>query len=66
LEKNGLLSPLKSLLERAYQRHTPGSREYEKMKEDLHDLAIVAQRSYGKTISYEEMKRNCKNAFNAL
>jgi PHD/YefM family antitoxin component YafN of YafNO toxin-antitoxin module len=31
--------------------------EYEKMKEDLHDLAIVAERRGEKTISFEEMKR---------
>lgn len=31
--------------------------EYEKMKEDLHDLAIVAERHNEKTISFEEMKR---------
>jgi PHD/YefM family antitoxin component YafN of YafNO toxin-antitoxin module len=32
-------------------------KEYEKKKEDLHDLAIVAERSNEKTISLEEMKR---------
>ncbi|WP_082088930.1 type II toxin-antitoxin system prevent-host-death family antitoxin [Methanosarcina siciliae] len=31
--------------------------EYEKMKEDLHDLAIVAERRNEKTINFEEMKR---------
>jgi PHD/YefM family antitoxin component YafN of YafNO toxin-antitoxin module len=31
--------------------------EYEKMKEDLHDLAIVAERRDEKTISFEEMKK---------
>lgn len=31
--------------------------EYEQMKEDLHDLAIVAERRNEKTISFEEMKR---------
>lgn len=31
--------------------------EYEKMKEDLHDLAIVAERRNEKTISLEEIKR---------
>lgn len=31
--------------------------EYEKMKEDLHDLAIVAERRNEKTISFEEIKR---------
>jgi PHD/YefM family antitoxin component YafN of YafNO toxin-antitoxin module len=30
--------------------------EYERMKEDLHDLAIVAERRNEKTISFEEMK----------
>lgn len=31
--------------------------EYEKMEEDLHDLAIVAERRNEKTISFEAMKR---------
>jgi len=31
--------------------------EYEKMKEDLHDLAIVAERRNEKTISFDELKR---------
>jgi PHD/YefM family antitoxin component YafN of YafNO toxin-antitoxin module len=31
--------------------------EYEKMKEDLHDMTIVAERRNEKTISLEEMKR---------
>ena len=31
--------------------------EYEKMKEDLHDLAIVAERRNEKIISFEELKR---------
>lgn len=31
--------------------------EYEKMKEYLHDLAIVAERRNEKTISLEEIKR---------
>ena len=31
--------------------------EYENMKEDLHDLAIVAERCSEKTINFEEMKR---------
>jgi PHD/YefM family antitoxin component YafN of YafNO toxin-antitoxin module len=31
--------------------------KYEKMKEDLHDLAIVTERHNEKTISFEEMKR---------
>jgi hypothetical protein len=35
-------------------------KEYEKMKEDLHDLAIVAERRNEKTISLEEMKRKCE------
>jgi len=30
--------------------------EYEKMKEDLHDLAVVAERRNEKTITFEEMK----------
>jgi len=31
--------------------------EYEKMKEDLHDLAIVAERRDEKSISFDELKR---------
>ena len=31
--------------------------EYKKMKEDPHDLAIVAERRDEKTIRFEEMKR---------
>ncbi|MFY1110292.1 MAG: hypothetical protein AB3K77_01185 [Methanosarcinaceae archaeon] len=31
--------------------------EYEKLKEDLHDLAAFAERRNEKTISFEEMKR---------
>ena len=31
--------------------------EYEKMKEDLHDLAIVAERRNEKIISFEGLKR---------
>ena len=34
--------------------------EYEKMKEDIHDLAIVAERRNEKIISLEEMKENIK------
>lgn len=37
--------------------------EYEKMKEDLHDLAIVAERRNEKTIIFEDMKENCKIVF---
>lgn len=31
--------------------------EYEKMKEDLHDLAIFAERRNEKTVNFEAMKR---------
>ncbi len=31
--------------------------EYKKMKEDLHDLAIVAERRNEKTISFEAMMK---------
>ena len=31
-------------------------KEYEKMMEDLHDLAVVAERRGEKTISFEELK----------
>lgn len=32
-------------------------REYQKMQEDLHDLAVVAERRSEKPVSVEEMKR---------
>jgi len=32
-------------------------REYQKLQEDLHDLAVVAERRSEKTISAREMKR---------
>jgi PHD/YefM family antitoxin component YafN of YafNO toxin-antitoxin module len=35
-------------------------RRYEQLMEDLHDLAIVAERRKEKTISFEEMKRRLK------
>jgi len=35
-------------------------KQYEKLLEDLHDLAIVAERREEKTISLEEMKRRLK------
>ena len=35
-------------------------REYEKLMEDLHDLAIVAQRKEEKPISFQEVKRRLK------
>jgi len=31
--------------------------EYEQIKEDLHDLAVIAERRNEKTVSLEEMKR---------
>jgi PHD/YefM family antitoxin component YafN of YafNO toxin-antitoxin module len=34
---------------------------YEKLMEDLHDLAIVAERREEKAISLEEMKRRLKD-----
>lgn len=34
--------------------------EYERLKEDLHDLAVVAERREEKPISLEEMKRRLK------
>ena len=33
---------------------------YERLMEDLHDLAIVAERQDEKLISFEEMKRRLK------
>ena len=33
---------------------------YERLMEDLHDLAIVAERQDEKPISFEEMKRRLK------
>jgi PHD/YefM family antitoxin component YafN of YafNO toxin-antitoxin module len=35
-------------------------RQYEKLLEDLHDLATVAERREEKTISMQEMKRRLK------
>ena len=35
-------------------------KEYEKLMEDLHDLAIVAQRKGEKPISFQEVKRRLK------
>jgi len=35
-------------------------RRYKKLMEDLHDLAIVAERRKESTISFEEMKRHLK------
>jgi hypothetical protein len=34
--------------------------EYQRMKEDLHDLAVVAERRQEGSISLEEMKRRLK------
>ena len=34
--------------------------EYERLLEDLHDLAVVAERRDEKTISLEELKRRLK------
>lgn len=36
-------------------------RKYEKMLEDLHDLAVVAERKDEKPISLAEMKRRLKS-----
>ena len=35
-------------------------RRYRKLMEDLHDLAVVAERRSEPTISFEEMKRRLK------
>jgi len=35
-------------------------KQYEKLMEDLHDLAIVAQRKNEKPITLEELKRRLK------
>jgi PHD/YefM family antitoxin component YafN of YafNO toxin-antitoxin module len=35
-------------------------KDYEKLLEDLHDLAIVAERKNEKPLSLEEMKRRLK------
>ncbi len=34
--------------------------QYERLMEDLHDLAVVAERRDEETISFEEMKRRLK------
>lgn len=36
-------------------------RKYEKMLEDLHDLAVVAERKEEKPVSLAEMKRRLKS-----
>ncbi|MCK5267876.1 MAG: type II toxin-antitoxin system Phd/YefM family antitoxin [Spirochaetes bacterium] len=36
-------------------------KEYEKLKEDLHDLAMVAERRDENTITLKEMKKRLKN-----
>ena len=35
-------------------------KQYERLMEDLHDLAVVAERRDEKTISLEELKRRLK------
>jgi hypothetical protein len=35
-------------------------RQYQKLLEDLHDLAVVAERRNEENISFEEMKRRLK------
>jgi len=35
-------------------------KEYEKLMEDMHDLAIIAERRDEKPISFEELKRRLK------
>ncbi|MFA4836781.1 MAG: hypothetical protein WC749_12015 [Dehalococcoidia bacterium] len=35
-------------------------KEYQKLMEDLHDLAVIAEHRAEKTISLEEMKRRMK------
>jgi len=37
-------------------------KEYQKLMEDLHDLAVVAERRDEKPISLEEMKRRLKKS----
>ena len=36
-------------------------KQYQKLLEDLHDLAVVAERRAEKLVSLEEMKRRLKN-----
>ena len=36
-------------------------KRYQKLMEDLHDLAVVAERRAEKPVSVEEMKRRLKN-----
>jgi len=36
-------------------------KQYQKLLEDLHDLAVVAERRADKLVSLEEMKRRLKN-----
>ena len=40
-------------------------KQYEKLMEDLHDLAVVAERRTEKTVSLEDMKRRLKKKFMA-
>ena len=35
-------------------------KQYEKLLEDLHDLAVIAERKSEKPIAFEEMKRRLK------
>ena len=35
-------------------------KQYEQLKEDLHDLAVVAERREEEPISFDEMKRRLK------
>ena len=35
-------------------------RKYEELLEDVHDLAIIAERRHEKSITHEEMKRRLK------
>lgn len=37
-------------------------KQYEKLREDLHDLAVVAERKNEKPITLEEMKRRLKKS----
>jgi hypothetical protein len=36
-------------------------KEYEELLEDLHDLAVIAERKDEATISFEEVKKKLKN-----
>jgi len=35
-------------------------KQYERMQQDLHDMAVVAERRNERTVSFDEMKRRLK------